>query len=283
MASKRILILDSFSITYRAFFGLPTTIRTRQGQAINAALGFYNTLSSLLNQIQPHFVAVASDCKAATFRHDLFPSYKAQRPPMPDELKGQLPLIRQLVGAAGIPIFELPGYEADDVIGTLSVLLPPDTEAFIATTDRDALQLVNPKVSILVPSARENRIYTPETVEHEYHVKPAHIPDLKALMGDASDNIPGVPKVGPKTATKWLQTYGTLENLLQHRHELKGKVGESLRSHSSEVVLYKQLATIDKNVPLLFCWQALTLTRDFAPLREALETIGIRAPLPQTG
>ncbi len=283
MAVKRILILDSFSITYRAFFGLPTTIRTRQGQAINAALGYYNTLSSLLNQIQPHFVAVASDCKAATFRHDLFPSYKAQRPPMPDELRDQLPLIRQLLHAAGIPVFELPGYEADDVIGTLSSLLPTDMEAFVATTDRDALQLVNDRVSILVPNAKENRIYTPATVQHEYRVVPQRIPDLKALMGDASDNIPGVPRVGQKTATKWLQTYDSLENLLEHRQDIKGKVGESLRAHSEQALLYKHLATIHRNVPLLFCWQALTLNTDFSPLRDTLDSIGIRAPLPQTG
>ena len=236
-----------------------------------------------MNQLHPHYVAVASDCKAATFRHEIFPSYKAQRPPMPEELRPQLQMIRSVVQAAGIPLLELPGYEADDIIGTLSRQLPPDTEAYIVTTDRDALQLVNDHVSVLVPNARENRIYTPITVEHEYHVTPERIPDLKALMGDASDNIPGVPKVGPKTAVKWLHTYGSLEEVLQHGNQLKGKVGESLRAHREEAILYKHLATIDTNVPLLFCWKALQLNNDLSPLRETLESIGIRAALPHTG
>jgi len=283
VSSKRCLIIDAFSITYRAFFGLPTTIRTRQGQTINAALGFYNTLSSLINQVQPHYVAVASDCSQATFRHNLFPAYKAQRPPMPMELKSQLPLIRRLLDSTGIPVSELPGFEADDIIGTLTRSLPADTEAFVATTDRDTLQLVNDHVSILVPHSRENRIYTPDIVRHDMGVPPERVPDLKALMGDSSDNIPGIPKVGPKTAVKWLAEYESLENLLLYSQRVPGKAGENLRQHQDKALLYKELATIRLDVPTLFCWRALTLQTDFTQLRQTLEELGIRASLPQTG
>ncbi len=276
------LILDGFALTYRAYFGVPNTIRTTQGRAINAVLGFYNTLSSLINQIHPKYLVVAFDNPQPTFRHIMYKDYKANRPPMPDDLRHQIPLIRDVLAACNIPILELPGYEADDVVGTLTRLLPPNTDAYVITMDRDALQLVNDHVSVLVPNSRENKIYTPKIVFYEWNVTPVRIPDLKALMGDSSDNIPGVPKVGKKTAVKWLHQYGTLENILAAADELTGRVGESLREHKNQALLCKDLATIRLDTPIMWCWQSLHLTKDFSPLRKTLADIGIRARLPRT-
>lgn len=276
---KRCLILDGFALTYRAYFALPTTIRTRYGP-INAVLGFYNTLLKLINQVQPDFLVVASDSKGPTFRHEAFPQYKAQRPPMPEELRSQLPLIKEVLTSCNIPVLELPGFEADDIIGTITNYLPQDTLAYVVTTDRDALQLADEQVTILAPSGKENKIFTPEIVQLEWGISPQLIPDIKALMGDNSDNIPGVPKVGPKTAVKWLCTYGSLEQIIENAHELTGKVGESLREHRDEAVFYKHLATIKRDVPLFYCWQSLRLSPDLGKLKGTLEQIGIRAALP---
>jgi len=201
---------------------------------------------------------------------------------MPEELRPQLPLIREVLEGCAIPIIELSGFEADDVIGTIAAALPEDVHAYIVTTDRDALQLVTDKVSVLVPNSKENRIYTPDIVQCEYAVAPSRIPDLKALMGDNSDNIPGVPLVGPKTAKRWLCEYGSLEALIEKSHVLKGKAGENLRAHTEQAFLYKRLATIDCDVPVLVCWRSCQLKIEGPVLRKTLEEIGIRAALPPT-
>lgn len=274
------VIIDGFALTYRAYFGLPNSIRTK-GIAINAVLGFYNTLTSLINQIQPKYLVVAADHPKPTFRHKMYPKYKANRPPMPKELELQLPMIKTVLAACNIPVLQLAGYEADDLIGTITSSLPHNTEAYIITMDRDTLQLVNEQVSVLVPNSRENKIYTPDTVKYEWHVEPKLIPDLKALMGDASDNIPGIELVGPKTAVKWLTKYGNLENILESANELPGKAGANLRKNRSKVMLYQDLTTIRVSVPIMWCWQSLKLTNDFSPLRSTLAEIGIKAKLPQ--
>lgn len=261
---------------------MPNTIRTIQGTAINAALGFYNTLSSLIGQIRPQYLVAALDYPKPTFRHKLYPLYKANRPPMPAELKQQLPMIRDILTACSIPILEIPGYEADDIIGTVARNLPANTEAYIVTTDRDALQLVNKQVSVFVPNRKANKIYNPTTVEFEWQVKPNLIPDLKALMGDPSDNIPGINLVGPKTAVKWLTTFGSLDQILAKAAQLSGKAGSNLRKHRKQAKLYQNLATIKVDTPITWCWQSLKLTDDFSPLRTTLNQIGIKARLPLT-
>lgn len=275
------LILDGYALAYRAYFGVPDSVRTNEGQPINAVLGFYNTLCSLINQMQPDYLVVAFDNPKPTFRHLMYSPYKANRPPMPDELQQQFPWIRAVVESCNIPILELPGYEADDIVGTLTCTLPDHTDAYVVTMDRDTLQLVNENVSVLVPNSQANKIYTPDIVRYEWHVPPSLIPDMKALMGDSSDNIPGVPLVGPKTAAKWLAKYGSLENILTNADKLPGKAGANLRKYKEEACLYKQLTTILVNVPLTWCWKSLQLTDDFSPLRDTLERIGIRARLPQ--
>ena len=279
--SKTCLVLDCFALVYRAFFGLPTTIRRQDGQAINAVLGFYNTVSSLIEQFQPDYFFVASDHPTPTFRHNLFEDYKAQRPPMPEELRGQIPLIEELVHSLGAPLVQLPGYEADDVIGTITNHTPIDTHCYVITTDRDALQLVDSQVTVVVPNSRANKMFTPELVKHEMGVAPERIPDLKALMGDASDNIPGIPLVGPKTAVRWLTAYGSLDGVLSNSHLLPGKAGTNLAERQEEALLYRHLATIQRDIPTFCCWQAGRLNFDENEVRQTLDTMGIRASIPQ--
>lgn len=276
------IIIDGFALVYRAYFGLPNSIRNIDGTAINAVLGFYNTLSSLINHMQPKYLVAVFDHHEPTFRHKLYPQYKANRPPMPEDLQAQLPLIKELLTACSIPIIKLPGYEADDVIGTLTRALPDDTEAYVVTVDRDTLQLVNERVTVLIPNSRENKIYTPDTVKAETQVAPELIPDLKALMGDSSDNIPGISLVGPKTAVKWLKRFGSLEAILAEADQLPGKAGANLRASKELALLYKNLTTIRTNAPIMCCWNHCRLTADFRPLHATLEEIGIRAKLPQT-
>jgi DNA polymerase-1 len=279
--SRTCLILDCFSLVYRSFFGLPTNIKRQDGQAINAVLGFYNTVTGLMEQFQPDFLFVASDHPSPTFRHKLFPDYKGQRPPMPDELKSQIPLIEDVVQCLGAPLVKAEGYEADDIIGTISRYAPDDTHCFIVTTDHDALQLVSQDVTVISPNSRANKVFTPELVAHEMGVSPARIPDLKALMGDASDNIPGIPLVGPKTAKRWLAAFDTLDGVIENAHLLPGKAGENLREGQQDALLYRHLATIEQNVPTLCCWQAGRLAFDEKQVRQTLNYLGIRASIPQ--
>lgn len=236
-----------------------------------------------MEQFHPDYLFVASDHPTPTFRHELFANYKAQRPPMPEDLRGQIPLIEELILSLGAPLIKLPGYEADDVIGTITKHAPEDTHCFVITTDRDVLQLVSEQVTVIAPNSRANKVFTPELVEHEMGVPPHQIPDLKALMGDSSDNIPGIPLVGPKTAVRWLSTYGSLENVLQYSHELPGKAGKNLAENQKEALLFRHLATIQRDIPTFCCWQAGRLAFDESQVRQTLDTMGIRASIPQVG
>ncbi len=155
------LILDCLSLVYRAYFGLPTTIRRQDGQAINAVLGFYNMVSSLLDQFRPSFLIIASDHPDPTFRHLLYSDYKAQRPPMPAELRGQLPLIAEIIHSLEAPLIKLAGYEADDVIGTISRQAPADVHCYIVSSDKDTLQLVTENITVVSPNNRANKVFTP--------------------------------------------------------------------------------------------------------------------------
>lgn len=281
--SKTCLILDCFSLVYRAFFGLPTTIRRQDGQAINAVVGFYNTVSGLMEQFHPDYLFVASDHPSPTFRHELFPEYKAQRPPMPEDLRSQISLIETVIESLDAPLVKLAGYEADDVIGTITKHSPKDTHCFVITTDRDVLQLVSERVTVIAPNSKANKVFTPELVEHEMGVLPERIPDLKALMGDASDNIPGIPLVGPKTAVRWLRAYGSLDEVIKNAHLLPGKAGKNLATSKKEALLFRHLATIRRDVPTFCCWQAGRLAFDERQVRQTLDAMGIRASIPQVG
>jgi DNA polymerase-1 len=245
MASKPdspFILVDGSSYLFRAFHALPELINA-QGQQTGAIYGVLNMLRKLVDTYQPKYMAVVFDAKGKTFRDELYPQYKAQRPPMPDELSSQVPPLLELVSASGLPMLQVPGVEADDVIGTLA---GQATEAgwktVISTGDKDLAQLVNEQVSLI--NTMNDSVMDDQGVADKFGVEPGQIIDFLSLVGDSADNIPGIPKVGPKTAAKWLGQYGSLDELVAHAGDVKGKVGENLRAHLDQLPLSKELATI---------------------------------------
>lgn len=258
MPTQKLAIIDAYSLLYRAFFALPP-LTNKQGEVTNAVYGFTTMLVKLLDTEQPDLIAVAFDMPAATFRHEAYDGYKAHRAPMPDTLRPQIPMAREVLEAMRIPMLGVPGFEADDVIGTLA--RRGDAEGFevlIVTGDRDALQLVTDHVHVLATKRgiTDTVEYDRQAVIERYGVTPEQLPDVKALMGDASDNIPGVPGIGEKTAGKLIAQYGSLENLLEHADEVKGKTGAALVTYADQARQSKFLAIIDTDVPLEdFTWE----------------------------
>ncbi|HEB94752.1 MAG TPA: DNA polymerase I [Gammaproteobacteria bacterium] len=242
------IMVDGSSYLYRAFHALPP-LTSSKGQDTGAIYGVVNMLRKLLDSYQSDRVAVVFDAKGKTFRDDLYEAYKANRPSMPPELSSQIEPLLAIVRAMGLPLLQVPGVEADDVIGTLAKkATAAGWHTVISTGDKDLAQLVNPQVTLI--NTMNDTILDEASVPEKFGVRPDQIIDYLALVGDTSDNIPGVPKVGPKTAAKWLATYGTLDNLVAHADEIKGKVGESLRDSLDQLSLSKQLATIHCNVDL---------------------------------
>ena len=251
---QKLLLIDGNSILNRAFYGLPDMTNS-QGLHTNAVLGFLNIMFKFLEEENPTHLAVAFDLKAPTFRHKMFADYKGTRKGMPDELREQVPVIREVLQAMNIPLMMKEGYEADDLLGTMSVLgEEAGFEVKIVSGDRDLLQLATKKVQIRIP--KTNRAgtvvedYYEDDVLEKYQVTPKEFIDVKALMGDASDNIPGIPGIGEKTALKLLNQYGTIENLKEHMDELKGKMGEKVRTNIELGLLSKKIATIITDAPV---------------------------------
>jgi DNA polymerase-1 len=243
-----LVLVDGSSYLYRAFHALPPLTNSK-GEPTGAVLGVLNMLAKLQKEFAPSLVAVVFDAPGKTFRDELFAEYKAHRPPMPDDLRAQVAPLIDAVEALGLPLLRIEGVEADDVIGTLAKRAAEEgLRVVISTGDKDMAQLVNERVS-LVNTMTDTKLDR-AGVKIKFDVYPEQIVDYLALVGDTSDNIPGVPKVGPKTAAKWLNQYTTLDNLLAHKDEIEGKVGESLREHTSDLALSRQLATIDCAVPL---------------------------------
>jgi DNA polymerase-1 len=242
------VLVDASSYLYRAFHALPP-LTTSHGEPTGAVYGVINMLRSLLTEYQPRYLAVVFDARGKTFRDDLFAEYKANRPPMPDELAAQVEPLHALVKALGLPLLQVPGVEADDVIGTLARQAAAEgIETLISTGDKDMAQLVGPHVTLVNTMSRS--VLDREGVIEKFGVPPERIVELLALMGDSSDNIPGIPKVGPKTAAKWLNNFGSLDALLARADEIKGKVGENLRANLDTLALSRQLATIHCDVEL---------------------------------
>ncbi|MFC8528597.1 DNA polymerase I [Nocardia sp. NPDC057227] len=249
-----LLLLDGHSIAYRAFFALPAeNFKTVTGQTTNAVYGFTAMLINLLRDEKPTHVAAAFDVSRATFRTEAYPAYKANRSATPDEFRGQVELTKDVLAALGIPVMAIEGYEADDVIATITTqALRDGFRILVVTGDRDAIQLVNDDVTVLYPRKGVSDLtrFTPEEVQAKYGLTPAQYPDYAALRGDPSDNLPGIPGVGEKTAAKWIREYGDLAALVDRVDEVKGKVGEALRANLSSVVLNRQLTEMVKDVPL---------------------------------
>ncbi len=252
MSSKPPFVLvDGSSYLFRAYHVLQVTqdLRNSQGEPTGAILGVVNMLRRLLNDYRPEHIAVVFDAPGGSFRNELYPQYKANRPPMPDDLRVQIEPLHEIIRAMGLPLVMEPGVEADDVIGTLARQASEQgIETLISTGDKDMAQLVNEHVSLV--NTMSETFTDRAGVEEKFGVRPDQIIDYLALVGDTSDNIPGVPKCGPKTAAKWLQTYGDLDNLIAHADEIKGKIGESLRASLEALPLSRQLATIKLDVPL---------------------------------
>ncbi|MGI9320152.1 MAG: DNA polymerase I, partial [Thiogranum sp.] len=236
------ILVDGSSYLFRAFHALPE-LTNSQGLQTGAIYGVLNMLRKLVDTYQPEYMAVVFDAKGKTFRDELYPQYKAHRPPTPPELSSQVAPLLELVRATGLPMLQVPGVEADDVIGTLAEQAAKvGWKTVISTGDKDLAQLVNGQVSLI--NTMNDSCMDEQGVLNKFGVEPGQIIDYLSLVGDSSDNIPGIPKVGPKTAAKWLSQYGSLDALVAHAGDVKGKVGESLRTHLDQLPLSKELATI---------------------------------------
>lgn len=252
--SRTLLLLDGHSLAYRAFHALPLeNFTTSSGQPTNALYGFTSMLLNLLRDLNPTHIAVAFDVSRKTFRSEKFPEYKATRSKTPDEFRSQMALLHEIIDALGITHIEREGYEADDVIATLAKqAVREGFHVEICSGDRDSFQLVSAAVTVLYPKkgVSELAAMTPDAVFEKYGLTPTQYPDFAALRGDPSDNLPSVPGVGEKTATKWIAEYGSLSALIAKIDEVPGKVGAALREHIPQVLLNRELTQLDSDVPL---------------------------------
>ncbi len=250
----RLLLIDGHSVAYRAFFALPVeNFSTTTGQSTNAVFGFTSMLINVLRDEKPTHVAVAFDVSRQTFRLEQYAEYKGNRSKSPPEFTGQIPLIKEILDALHIQTFEKVGFEADDIIGTLTTRAEAaGMEVLICTGDRDALQLVTEQTTVLYPRKGVSDLarMTPTAVEEKYAVTPEHYPDIAALVGETSDNLPGVPGVGPKTAAKWINQYGTLDALVADVDNIPGKAGESLREHLDDVLRNRRINALIRDLDL---------------------------------
>jgi DNA polymerase-1 len=249
-----LLLLDGHSLAYRAFFALPAeNFATTTGQPTNAVYGFTAMLINVLRDEQPSHIAVAFDRSEPTFRHEQYVEYKANRKETPTDFKGQLSLIFEVLDALGIPRLSVAGYEADDLIATLATQASEGgMDVLIVTGDRDALQLVSHDVTVLMTrrGISDMTRFTPTAVHEKYGLTPAQYPDYAALRGDPSDNLPGIPGVGEKTAAKWVAEFGSLQNLVDKVDQVKGRAGDNLRENLGNVLRNRQLTELTRNVPL---------------------------------
>lgn len=253
-AKPTLMLLDGNSLAFRAFYALPAeNFKTQGGLTTNAVYGFTAMLINLLRDEQPSHVAAAFDVSRQTFRKEKYPEYKEGRSATPDEFRGQIDITKEVLGALGITVLAEPGFEADDIIATLATQAEDaGYRVLVVTGDRDSLQLVSNDVTVLYPRKGVSELtrFTPDAVVEKYGLTPTQYPDFAALRGDPSDNLPGIPGVGEKTATKWIVEYGSLQSLVDNVDKVKGKVGESLRSNLSSVVLNRELTELVKDVPL---------------------------------
>ncbi|SNS41290.1 DNA polymerase I [Micrococcales bacterium KH10] len=291
-ARPRLLLIDGHSMAFRAYFALPVEkFATSTGVATNAVYGFLSMLINLLNQERPTHIAVAFDAGSHTFRTEQYPEYKGTREKTPEDFKGQIPLLEDLLKALGVTTLSKDLFEADDILATLATQgQSQDMDVLVCSGDRDTLQLVNDRVTVLYPRKGVSDLarMTPDAVREKYQVEPAQYPDVAALVGETSDNLPGVPGVGPKTAAKWIAQYGDLEHVLLAAADIAGKAGQSLRDHEEDVRRNRRLNALLRDVELpvsvtdleLKAWDRAELDQmldvlQFRTLRERLYTLDI--------
>ena len=250
-----LLVVDGHSLAYRAFFALPVdNFSTKDGQHTNGIYGFLSMFVNLLKAERPTHLAVAFDTSRHSFRTDIYPEYKATRAESPAEFKGQIPLLRECLEAMNVTVLSQDGIEADDILATLATEgAAAGYEVLVCSGDRDTIQLVTDDVTLLYPSVQgvsQLKRYTPDAVVEKYGLPPANYPDIAALVGETSDNLPGVPKVGEKTAVKWLTQWGTLDALLENAEKITGVVGGNLREHLDDVRRNRSLNALRRDVEL---------------------------------
>ncbi|MEX1270006.1 MAG: DNA polymerase I [Balneolaceae bacterium] len=262
MAKKKLYLLDGMALAYRAHFAfIKSRLKNSEGIATGPVLGFANTLVKLLEEEKPTHIAVAWDTHADTFRHDLDSDYKANRPPQPDELRVGIPLIKEMINKFGIVNIEQDGYEADDIIGTIAFnAKAADVDAYLVTPDKDFMQLVQDHVTMVKPDNKNGGfiVIDREGVKEYFGVYPDQVIDVLAIIGDTSDNVPGVPGIGKKGAPKLIQKYGTLERAIREAHQMKSKrYREGLTNYSDQALHAKQMVTIKTDVPEVEAWEDL--------------------------
>ena len=299
-APKKLLLIDGHSMAYRAFYALPVeNFTTAMGQHTNAIYGFATMLISLIKEEKPTHVAVAFDVSRKTFRSEIFPEYKANRASTPDEFRSQMSYLHEFIDGCGIERFQLEGYEADDLIATISKSAEKDGfEILICTGDRDSFQLVNTKTTVLYPKRGVSELarMTPEAVIEKYGMTPTQYPDFAALRGDPSDNLPSIPGVGEKTAAKWVVEYGSLKDLLSEVDKVGGKVGQALRDNIDNVIRNRELTQLVHDAPITFAldsmeWKGVDLekidplltTLEFKTLKDRLKPIAAMSAAPVKG
>ena len=270
---QRVVIIDGANSIYRAFFAIPH-LEAPDKTPTNAVMGFATMLGRVIREESPTAIVVAFDPRGGSFRRRIFEDYKANREAQPEDLSAQIPLVRELVEAFRIPILEVEDFEADDVIATLVKQLPENAVASIVSTDKDLMQLVSDRVELV--DHVKNRRFGPAEVEERFGVPPDKILDVRSLVGDPSDNIPGVKGIGEKGAAKLIKEWGTLEALLDHADEIKGKKArEGLLSQRKEAELSKELSTLIQDVELSVGWDSLEWPgQDIPKLRTFYERMG---------
>lgn len=281
--TKQLALLDGNSLLYRSFYALPA-LTNAQGTPTNAVYGFLLMLVKLYEELRPDYIAVAFDKGRVTFRNEIFKDYKGHRPDAPEELVPQFAMIREVLKTLGIAIYEREGYEGDDLIGTIAAKISPSCHINIITGDRDTLQLVNDRVTVhLTKKGISNMaVMTPANVEAEYGITPSQVVDMKALMGDASDNIPGVPGVGEKTALKLLKEFTTLDNLYDHLDSVTGKkLHEKLVANREQAYMSQKLAKIATDLPLQLNLEEMVPQARTAEVDELFIRLGFRNMLPK--
>lgn len=277
---ERLVIIDGNAILHRAYHALPK-LTNKEGELTNAVYGFASMLLKVISDLKPSYLVVTFDRPAPTFRKKLFKDYQATRPKMEENLSSQIEMVHNLVSALGIPTYELDGYEADDVIGTITRKVDGSIEKIIVTGDRDILQLVNQHTKVYMPvkGLSEAKLFGEEEVKEKMGVIPKTIVDLKALTGDPSDNYPGVSGIGPKTAITLLQKFNTLENIYSNINNLKisgvsEKVISSLVAGKNDAQISKTLATIVTNVPISFNLKQTEISKDGVKFSKVFSEFG---------
>jgi len=281
------MVVDGHSLAYRAFFALPVeNFTTRDNQHTNAIYGFLSMLVNLIKAEKPTHMAIAFDTSRRSFRTEVYPEYKATRSETPGEFKGQIPLLQDCLAAMSIPVLTQEGIEADDILATLAKQgSEQGYDVLVVSGDRDTIQLVNDDVTLLYPSVQgvsQLKRYDPATVHERYGVRPEQYPDIAALVGETSDNLPGVPKVGEKTAVKWLTQFGSLDELLARAEEIKGVVGGNLRDHIEDVRRNRQLNRLLDDVELPVAPEDLVVAPiDAQAVRDIFARLEFRTLLPR--